>query len=130
MLGADQNTSIGPMQARETLPSSASVVIVGGGVMGASVAFHLAEAGVGGVVLVERDQLGSGSTGRAAGGVRAQFSDALNVAIAARSLSAFAEFGRRPGWEIDFARVGYLFVLTRAEDCAAFERGAAAQREL
>jgi sarcosine oxidase, subunit beta len=118
------------MQARPAVPPSASVVIVGGGIMGASVAFHLAEAGVDGVVLVERDQLGSGSTGRAAGGVRAQFSDALNVAIATRSMAAFADFGRRPGWEIDFKRVGYLFVLTRAEDCAAFERGAALQRDL
>ena len=118
------------MQPRPAPPRSASVVIVGGGIIGASAAFHLAEAGVDGVVLVERDQLGSGSTGRAAGGVRAQFSDALNVRIATRSLAAFADFGRRPGWEIDFKRVGYLFVLARDQDCAAFERGAAVQREL
>jgi sarcosine oxidase, subunit beta len=98
--------------------------------MGVSAAFHLVEAGVDGVVLVERGELGSGSTGRAAGGVRAQFSDALNVEIASRSLTAFADFGRRPGWEIDFKRVGYLFVLTREEDCEAFERSAALQRSL
>src|SRR3712207_5674801 len=95
------------------LPPAASVVIVGGGVMGASVAFHLAEAGVEGVLLVERDQLASGSTSRAAGGVRAQFSDALNVRLGQRSLEAFGDFGRRPGAEIDLKRSGYLFVLTR-----------------
>jgi sarcosine oxidase, subunit beta len=108
------------------LPGSASVVIIGGGVMGTSAAFHLAEAGVD-VVIVERGQLGGGSTSRAAGGVRAQFSDALNIQIAQRSLEAFRSFGTRPGWEIDFKRSGYLFVLSRQADVAAFEAGVALQ---
>ena len=103
------------------LPGSASVVVIGGGVIGASAAFHLAEAGVD-VVLVERAELGSGSTGRAAGGVRAQFSDELNIEIAQRSLAAFRDFGRRPGWEIDLHEVGYLFLLTSERDVAEFER--------
>ena len=108
------------------LPESASVVIIGGGVMGTSAAFHLAEAGVD-VVLLERAQLGSGSTSRAAGGVRAQFSDALNIQIAQRSLEAFAAFADRPGWEIDLKRSGYLFVLSRPGDVAEFEAGVALQ---
>jgi sarcosine oxidase subunit beta len=110
------------------LPAAASVVIVGGGVIGCSVAFHLAEAGVD-VVLLEREQLGSGSTCRAAGGVRAQFSDALNIEIAQRSLRAFREFARRPGWEIDFKQVGYLFVLSRESDVSVFERNVALQND-
>jgi sarcosine oxidase, subunit beta len=114
----------------EPLPRAASVVIVGGGVIGTSCAFHLAEAGVRGVVLAERDQLGSGSSGRAAGGVRAQFSDDINVQLARRSLDAFADFGRRPGAEIDLHQVGYLFVLTREQDVDVFERGMALQRRL
>ena len=117
-------------RASRSLPRSASVVIVGGGVIGTSCAFHLAEAGVDGVVLLERNQLGSGSSGRAAGGIRAQFSDAINVALAQRSLSAFADFRRRPGFEIDLHRVGYLFALTREEDVPVFERSVAIQREL
>lgn len=108
------------------LPESASVVIVGGGVMGTSAAFHLAEAGVD-VVLLERAELGSGSTSRAAGGVRAQFSDALNIQIAQRSLAAFIAFGSRPGWEIDLKRSGYLFVLSREADVAEFEASVALQ---
>ena len=108
------------------LPDSASVVIVGGGVVGTSAAFHLAEAGVD-VVLLERAQLGSGSTSKAAGGVRTQFSDALNVEIAKRSLAAFRDFGRRPGWEIELKQVGYLFALTRESDVAEFERSVALQ---
>jgi sarcosine oxidase subunit beta len=110
------------------LPESASVVIIGGGVMGTSAAFHLAEAGVD-VVLVERAELGSGSTSRAAGGVRAQFSDALNIQIAQRSLEAFTRFGTRPGWEIDLKRSGYLFVLSGKADVAEFEASVALQNE-
>jgi len=117
-------------RARAPLPQSAPVVIVGGGVIGTSCAFHLAEAGVRDVVLVERAQLGSGSSSRAAGGVRAQFSDAINIVLGQRSLEAFAEFARRPGWEIGLHRVGYLFVLSREEDVEAFERNVELQNRL
>lgn len=116
------------MPRSSPLPDSAAVVIIGGGVMGVSAAFHLAEAGVD-VVLVERDQLGSGSTSRAAGGVRAQFSDALNIQIAQRSLEAFRDFPRRPEWDIDLKQVGYLFVLSREEDVARFEASVELQNE-
>jgi sarcosine oxidase subunit beta len=61
--------------------------------------------------------------------VRTQFSDALNVEIALRSLDAFRDFGRRPGWEIDLEQVGYLFVLSRASDVEEFERSVALQNE-
>ena len=108
------------------LPSRAEVVVVGGGVVGASVAFHLSEAGVD-VLLLERSELASGSTSRAAGGVRAQFSDPLNIALGLRSLEAFARFGERPGAEIDLKRVGYLFLLDREEDVRVFERSVEVQ---
>jgi glycine/D-amino acid oxidase-like deaminating enzyme len=104
--------------------------VVGGGVIGTSIAFHLAEAGVPDVVLIERDELGAGSTSKAAGGVRAQFSDPLNIQLGARSLRAFAEFSARPGQEIDFRRVGYLFLLSRPEDVAAFEQSIKLQNQL
>src|ERR1700742_1390890 len=98
----------------------AEVVVVGGGAIGTSAAFHLAEAGVD-VLLLERGELGGGSTSRGAGGVRAMFSDELNVRIGLRSLEAWATFARRPGGELDFARVGYLFLLTTPEEVAEFE---------
>jgi sarcosine oxidase subunit beta len=100
------------MSGTRALPEQATVVIVGGGVMGASIAFHLAEAGVGGVLLLERGDLAGGSTCKAAGGVRAQFSDAVNIALGARSLLAFEDFAVRPGAEIDLHQVGYLFLHT------------------
>ena len=112
-----------------SLPPSADVVVVGGGVIGTSIAVHLAEAGVG-VGLVERDQLAGGSTSRAAGGVRTQFSDPLNIAIGLRSIEAFERFAERPGAEIDLHQVGYLFLLDRAEDVAALDASVALQNEL
>jgi sarcosine oxidase, subunit beta len=106
------------------------VVIVGGGVIGTSIAFHLAEAGVEDVLLLERGELGSGSTAKGAGGVRAMFSDELNVRIALRSLEAWGAFGERPGWEIDLRRVGYLFLLSTEADVTEFERGVELQNRL
>jgi sarcosine oxidase, subunit beta len=110
-------------------PRSADVVVVGGGVIGTSAAFHLAEAGVG-VCLLERDELAGGSTSRAAGGFRAQFSDPLNIELGRRSIEAFTRFPERPGNEIDLHPVGYLFLLDREEDVAAFRESVALQNEL
>lgn len=112
------------------LPQSASVVIIGGGVVGVSAAFELAKAGVSDVVLLDKGSLGSGSTCKAAGGVRAQFSDPLNIALGARGLETFENFGQKFGQEIDFHQVGYLFLLNKPEHVAAFEANVALQRDL
>lgn len=108
-------------------PPSASVVIIGGGVIGVSAAYHLAAAGVSDVVLLERDTLGAGSTSRAAGGVRTQFSDRVNIELATRSLETFTEFGDRFGQEIDLRQVGYLFLVDSPDTLREFERTVAVQ---
>ena len=112
------------------LPSRASVVIIGGGVMGLSTAYHLARAGVTDVVLVEQGEFGSGSTCKAAGGVRAQFSDrstsSSGHAACARSRRSRTTFGQ----EIDLHQVGYLFLLEKPEHVEAFEKNIALQNEL
>ena len=108
----------------------AQVVIIGGGVMGTSIACHLARAGVRDVVLVERDELAAGSTSKSAGGVRAQFSDELNIQLGARSLEAFARFGEEIGYDIGLHRVGYLFLLSTPEEVASFETGVRLQNHL
>jgi glycine/D-amino acid oxidase-like deaminating enzyme len=113
-----------------SLPDRAAVVVIGGGVIGTSIAFHLAERGISDVLLLEGGQLASGSTSRAAGGVRAQFSDPVNIAIALRSLEAFAAFDDRPGWAIDLRRVGYLFLLDRPDHVERFAENVAQQNAL
>jgi sarcosine oxidase, subunit beta len=111
-------------------PSRASVVIIGGGVMGVSIAYYLAAAGVPDVVLVDKNALGSGSTCKAAGGVRAQFSDRINIELGLRSLETFENFGERFNQEIDFHQVGYLFLLDSAATVGAFEQNVALQNDL
>ena len=109
------------------LPSRASVVIIGGGVMGVSTAYHLAQAGVCDVVLIEKGELGSGSTCKSAGGVRAQFSDEVNIELGARSLRTFETFEATFDQPIDLHQVGYLFLLENPQDVAAFEKNIALQ---
>src|SRR5919106_6258159 len=93
--------------------------------MGTSVAYHLAKLGVTDVVLVERDSLGGGSTSKAAGGIRAQFTDELNVRIALRSMAEFQALERVGG--IGFRRNGYLFLLDSEEDVERFRRAQAGE---
>lgn len=111
-------------------PDAGAVVVIGGGVIGASTAYHLAAAGVRDVVLVERHEFGSGSTCKAAGGVRAQFSDAINIELGRRSLRAFETFEETFGQDIDLRQVGYLFLLDNESDVAAFEANVALQNSL
>jgi sarcosine oxidase subunit beta len=108
---------------------SADVVIVGGGCMGASVAYHLAERGVTDVVLVEREaQLGTMSTGRNAGGFRHQFSHAANIELSKESIAMLAGFEQRVGAPIDVWQDGYLFLLSEESSVAAFRRNVELQR--
>jgi sarcosine oxidase subunit beta len=97
------------------LPARANVAIVGAGIMGTSIAFHLARAGVRDVVVIERDTVGSGSSAKPLGGVRATFSDPGNIVLGQRSLEAFERFGHEFGTDIGLRQVGYLF-LGRTQD--------------
>ena len=87
--------------------------------MGCSLAYHLARSGVD-VVLLERSQLGSGSTARNAGGVRQQFSSEVNVRVGMRSVALLSRFEEEIGVSADFRQVGYLMLLTRPEEVADF----------
>ncbi len=110
---------------------TADVVIVGGGCMGASVAYHLARLGITNVVLLEREsQLGAGSTGRNAGGVRHQFSHEANVRLSIESIRLFEQFEDAVGAPIDFHQDGYLFLLSMPDDVEAFRSAAGMQRQL
>ena len=110
---------------------SADVVIVGGGCMGASVAYHLARRGVANVVLVEREaMLGTGSTGRNAGGVRHQFSNEANIRLSIESIALIERFADEVGHPIDLHQDGYLFLLSSPSSVETFRRHVALQRRL
>jgi sarcosine oxidase subunit beta len=115
---------------RPPLPERAEVVVVGGGVMGTSIAFHLAEAGVRDVVLLERDTLGSGSSAKPLGGVRATFSDPGNVLLGQRSLETFERFAERFSTDIGLRQVGYLFLCRSDAEVASVEASTALQQSL
>ncbi|QKV81573.1 FAD-binding oxidoreductase [Amycolatopsis sp. Hca4] len=106
----------------------AECVVIGGGVIGVSCAFRLAEAGVD-VLLLERGGLGEGSTAKAAGGIRSSFTSRVNVELGLRGLAGYSAFFRDFGTEIDFRRDGYLYLVTDPADVPAFERCAELQRE-
>jgi glycine/D-amino acid oxidase-like deaminating enzyme len=110
---------------------TADVVVVGGGVVGVSAAYHLAAAGAGSVVLVEReDAVGAGSTGRCAGGFRHQFSSRVNVELSLASVPMIVGFSELHGLPLDVVQDGYLFLLRTEEEVAAFRVAGDLQRSL
>ncbi|HKD84849.1 MAG TPA: FAD-binding oxidoreductase [Terriglobales bacterium] len=93
---------------------TADVVIVGGGIVGASVAWHLTEAGCRNVLIVEREaHQGKGSTGKSMGGVRAQFATKPNIQMSLYSIPFYAAFEERLGHPSGYRDQGYLFVATK-----------------
>jgi sarcosine oxidase, subunit beta len=93
---------------------TADVVIIGGGIVGSSIAFHLTEAGCGNVLVIERESAqGKGSTGKSMGGVRAQFSTPVNIQMSLYSIPFYAGFEERLGYPCDYRPQGYLFCATR-----------------
>lgn len=112
------------------LPDSADVVVIGGGVMGMSAAWHLASRGVRNITVVEQAALGSGSSAKPLGGIRANFSDPNNVILGKRSLDAYNEFKGKFGVDIRLAKVGYLFVARNEVELHQLEANTKVQTEL
>jgi sarcosine oxidase subunit beta len=113
------------------LPNTADIVIIGGGVMGASAAYHLAKRGAKNIVLLEKEELfGTGATGRCAGGVRYQFSTEINIKLSLESLPMLERFKDEIGQEISLRKCGYLFILTKPEDVEYFRRNVLLQHKL
>ena len=113
------------------LPTTADIVIIGGGCMGASIAYHLAERSAGKIVVLEREKfLAMGSTGRNAGGVRYQFSTPVNIQLSNYSLDIIQRFQEIFGVSADYHPLGYLFLLTTPDEIELFKKNIALQQSL
>ena len=114
-----------------SLPKTAEVIIIGGGVMGVSTAYHLALKGCRDILLLEREPFfGMQATGKCAGGIRYQFGTEINVRLSQLSLPMLDRFEEELGQPIDLRYCGYLFLLTSAEDVAVFRENVAMQHRL
>ena len=112
-------------------PQTAEVIVIGGGVMGVSAAYHLALRGCTDVVLLESGPfLGMEATGKCAGGIRYQFSTEINVRLSQLSLPMLQRFHEELGQDIDLRWPGYLFLLDNDHDLAIFQSRAAMQNRL
>jgi sarcosine oxidase subunit beta len=108
---------------------SCDVAIIGGGIIGTSIAWNLATSGARDVVVVEREiNPGLGSTAKAAGGIRAQFGSDINVRLSKLSIELFESFHRDVGVPVDFVQAGYLWIGTREADMETFRRNVELQR--
>src|ERR1700691_3455658 len=98
---------------------TAEVVIIGGGIVGSSIAYHLTAAGCRNVLVLERESATSkGSTGKSMGGVRAQFSTPVNIQMSLYSIPFYASFEERLGHPCDYRPQGYLFCATNDKHTA------------
>ena len=106
----------------------ADVVIVGGGIVGTSIAYHLAKVQAGRIVVLERESLlGTGSTGRCAGGFRHQFSSEINIRLSLESVRMILSFSEELDYPADVHQNGYLFLLSTPEEAETFKKNAALQ---
>lgn len=113
------------------LPTTADIVIIGGGVMGASAAYHLAKRGAKNIILLEKEEFfGTGATGRCAGGVRYQFSTEINVRLSQESLPMIEHFKEETGQDVSYVQCGYLLIATNEKDATTFKHNVELQNRL
>lgn len=113
------------------MKTGAEIVIIGGGVVGASAAYHLTERGAADVLILEREaRFGLGSTGKATGGVRAQFETEINILMSLYSIDFFRKFNDLAGVNCGYEPRGYLFFATDERQLDYLRRNADRQKSL
>jgi len=103
------------------MEKTADIIIIGGGIIGASIAFHLAGKGREGIILLEKGMLGEGSTAKCVGGIRTQFSTEVNIRFSLESLKTWDHFEEITGVDLEFKKVGYLFLATAEKEWTVFQ---------
>src|SRR2546425_1208661 len=111
-----------------SLPRTASAVIIGGGVVGCSIAYHLARRGQHDVVVLERETVGSGTTSKAAGGIRVQFPSETEIRFSLESIRVFEGFREEFGVDPGYRTIGYLYLLSEERHLRGFEKRIVLQR--
>jgi len=111
------------------MEKTADIVIIGGGVVGLSIAYYLAMKRAGRIFLFEKGQLGEGSTSRCVGGIRVQFSTEINIRFSLESLKTFNQFREEFGINPGFKRIGYLFLATTGNEIGVFKENMKLQKK-
>lgn len=108
----------------------ADIVVVGAGIMGCSVAYHLAARNAGRIVVLERDEIARGATADAAGGIRLQFSTETNIVLSKLAFEVWEHFHELFGVDIGLHQQGYLFLLSDPNEAETFQRNLSLQQSL
>ncbi|MGN6107558.1 MAG: NAD(P)/FAD-dependent oxidoreductase [Kofleriaceae bacterium] len=127
---ADQSGEIrlpATLEAEGPLPARAEIAIIGGGVIGLSIAYHLARRGLHDVVVIERGYLAEGASGRNGGGIRQQWSTEINIRLMQESVELCRRFAVELGVNVWFRQGGYLFLARSAKEVARLEKNIALQ---
>jgi len=104
------------------MEKTADIVIIGGGIIGVSIAYYLGKMGARDVVVFEKDLIGAGSTGLCAGGIRRQWSTEVNMHFAMKSFEVFQNFEEEFGVSSEFHQIGYLFLARDEEELESFKK--------
>ena len=111
-------------------PKTASVVVIGGGVVGCSIAYNLARRGQPDVLVVERETVGSGTTSKAAGGIRVQFPTETEIRFSLEAIRVFERFEEEFGVDPGYKKIGYLFLVSDQKQLEGFQKRIALQHRL
>ena len=110
---------------------TADVVIIGGGIVGTSIAYNLVKKGLKNVTLLEKEEiLGAGSTSKSAGGVRHQYSNEINIKMTIESLKILKNFEEEMETKIDFRQHGYMFLASTRETLSTYKKNVELQNSL
>lgn len=112
---------------QEPVPATAEAVVLGGGINGLSTAYELARLGMRNIVVLEGNYIGSGSTGRCGGGIRAQWTTRENILLAQESVRIYRNMSAELGYQVFFRQGGYLMITESEQDLPALRQAVALQ---